>query len=145
MIPAEEQERADWKAAAKDHVVNNARLVAERDELEEKLGTWAAEALIRQAEVRDLKAELEKAHGRWASILSVAAAQDAKWRYPMPDIDEANGGYVWALKAKEEMGELSAALLAGIHGQPGRGDALEECRQLIAVLLRVATFLEGSK
>ena len=35
-------------------------IMVERDELAEKLGIWASEALIRQAEVRDLKAELEK-------------------------------------------------------------------------------------
>ena len=36
-------------------------LEPERDELTEKLGTWASEAIIRQAEVRDLKVELETA------------------------------------------------------------------------------------
>ena len=36
-------------------------IMAERDELAKNLGIWASEALIRQAEVRDLKAELEKA------------------------------------------------------------------------------------
>ena len=36
-------------------------IMAERDELAKNLGIWASEALIRQAEVRDLKAEREEA------------------------------------------------------------------------------------
>ena len=76
----------------------------------------------------------------WALILEVAERQDIKWKKPMPEIDFATESiYVWALKAQEEMGELSAALLGGLIGKEGRGDVLEECYQLIAVLLRIAT------
>lgn len=79
----------------------------------------------------------------WAPILEAAQRQDIKWKKPMPtDIDFGdNSVYVWALKAQEELGELSAALLGGLIDKEGRGDALEECYQLIAVLLRVAAAL----
>ncbi|KKK79249.1 hypothetical protein LCGC14_2835420, partial [marine sediment metagenome] len=51
---------------------------------------------------------------RWDSILAAAERQDIKWKIPMPDLSTNRGVYVWALKASEEMGELSAALLARI-------------------------------
>ena len=80
---------------------------------------------------------------RWASILDAAARQDGRWKIPMPDLMNDHGVYVWALKASEEMGELSAALLARIGNRKVPNDtALEECDQLIAVLLRVRTLLE---
>ena len=42
-------ERDDWKAAAKDHVVNNARLVEERDRLQSAFDTqqgWLNECQV---------------------------------------------------------------------------------------------------
>lgn len=76
--------------------------------------------------------------GRWAGILDAAAQQDIRWKIPMPPLGTDYGIYVWALKASEEMGELSAALLARIGQRTEPDDtALEECDQLIAVLLRV--------
>ena len=82
----------------------------------------------------------------WTSILDAAARQDIRWRIPMPDLTTDHGVYVWALKASEEMGELSAALLARIGNRKEPNDtALEECDQLIAVLLRVRTLLQPIK
>jgi len=75
----------------------------------------------------------------WAPILEAAQRQDIRWKKPMPEIDFGDEAiFIWALKAQEEMGELSAALLGGLIGKEGRGDVLEECYQLIAVLLRIA-------
>lgn len=104
--------------------------------------TYAGEA---QALLANLPPAGERAEklAKWAPILEVAERQDIKWKKPMPtDIDFGdNSVYVWALKAQEELGELSAALLGGLIGKDGWGDALEECYQLIAVLLRVAAAL----
>lgn len=81
-------------------------------------------------------------HRTWFSILDTAAKQDIKWKIPMPDLSTARGVFVWALKASEEMGELSAALLAeiGNRGMPDNS-SLEECDQLIAVLIRLRAYL----
>ena len=81
---------------------------------------------------------------RWTSILDAAAKQDIRWQIPMPNLDSEYAIYVWALKASEEMGELSAALLAraGKRKTP-KDTALEECDQLIAVLLRIREMLSG--
>lgn len=74
----------------------------------------------------------------WESILKAASRQDIRWKIPMPDLSTDNGIYVWALKAQEEMGELSATLLAIIGNRKVPSDsALVECDQLIAVLLRI--------
>ena len=79
----------------------------------------------------------------WVSILEAAEAQDVRWKIPMPDLSDDRGVFVWALKAQEEMGELSAALLARIGNRKVPKDtALGECDQLIAVLLRVRVLLE---
>ena len=84
----------------------------------------------------------EEKEDEWASILEAAKAQDIKWKIAMPTLDSEHGVYVWALKSQEEMGELSAALLARIGNRRIPEDtALEECDQLIAVLLRVRTLL----
>lgn len=76
---------------------------------------------------------------KWAGVLDAATRQDIRWKMPMPSLaEDVNGVYVWALKASEEMGELSAALLARIGSRKNPNDtALEECDQLIAVLLRI--------
>ena len=80
---------------------------------------------------------------RWGAILDAADRQDVRWKIPMPNLDTDHGVYVWALKASEEMGELSAALLARIGNRKEPADtALEECAQLIAVLLRIMDRLE---
>jgi hypothetical protein len=73
----------------------------------------------------------------WADILDAATQQDIRWRYPMPTLPDAEAVYVWCLKAQEELGELAAALLGQLIGKEGRGEALVECDQLIAVLLRI--------
>jgi hypothetical protein len=105
-------------------VQNTARALGERDEAQVKLDAVQTQDRLRR---------------EWAPILETAQQQDIKWKKPMPEIDFGDEAiYVWALKAQEEMGELSAALLGGLIGKEGRGDVLEECYQLIAVLLRVA-------
>ena len=79
---------------------------------------------------------------RWESILEQMQGQDAKWKIPMPYLDTEHGIFVWALKAQEEMGELSAALLACIgHRKAPKDFALVECDQMIAVLLRIRDIL----
>lgn len=55
----------------------------------------------------------------------------------MPPISSELGVCVWAMKAQEELGELSAVLLGNLIGKENRGNALDECDQLIAVLLRI--------
>ena len=78
----------------------------------------------------------------WSDILDAAARQDIRWKIPMPDLSTDHGIYVWALKAQEEMGELSATLLARIGNRKVPSDtALVECDQLIAVLLRIRGLL----
>ena len=100
-------------------------------------GSLANARRYKQAESRLARAQ--EALREWGPILEVVKQQDIKWKKPMPEIDFGDEGiYVWALKAQEEMGELSAALLGGLIGKEGRGDVLEECYQLIAVLLRIA-------
>ena len=74
----------------------------------------------------------------WLPVIAQVENQDERWKMPMPDISDPNAAMIWALKASEEMGELSAALLGRAIGKDGRGDPLEECYQLMAVLLRVA-------
>ncbi len=77
----------------------------------------------------------------WLPVIEQVALQTERWRKPMPDISEPGAAVIWALKASEEMGELSAALLGRAIGKEGRGDPLEECYQLMAVLLRVSSAL----
>jgi len=55
----------------------------------------------------------------------------------MPALPDETAVYVWMLKAQEELGELAMALLGQLIGKDGRGDPMEECDQLLAVLLRV--------
>ena len=79
---------------------------------------------------------------QWMGILQAAEAQDIKWKIPMPDLITKHGIYVWVLKAQEEMGELSAAMLSYIgHRKPPKDTALTECEQLISILLRIHTML----
>ncbi len=76
--------------------------------------------------------------GKWGGVLDAAERQDIRWKIPMPSLKEERGIYVWALKAQEEMGELSAALLARIGNRKiPKDSALAECDQLSAVLLRI--------
>ncbi len=84
--------------------------------------------------------ELAEAHG----ILEQFKRQQERWKKPMPGLDGENAVFIWCLKAQEELGELSAALLGRLIGKEGRGDPLEEVDQLIAVLLRVRTALPES-
>lgn len=80
----------------------------------------------------------------WESVLEAASKQDIRWKIPMPDLSTDHGIYVWALKAQEEMGELSATLLARIGNRKVPSDsALVECDQLIAVLLRIRELLQS--
>ena len=80
---------------------------------------------------------------RWRSILEQADRPDMRWQILMPDLTTEHGGFVWAMKAQEEMGELSAVLLSCLgHRKEPKDVALVECDQLIAVLLRVRELLE---
>ncbi len=77
----------------------------------------------------------------WLPVIAQVESQAERWKIPMPGMSEPGAALIWALKASEEMGELSAALLGRAIGKDGRGDPLEECYQLMAVLLRVAELL----
>ena len=100
------------------------------------------EARCERDEAQAEAVRLHEALREWAPILEAAKHQDGKWQRPMPSLPSHEGVYVWALKAQEELGEMSAALLGRFIGKEGRGDPLAECYETIAVLLRVAAALE---
>lgn len=95
--------------------------------------------LVGQPVAQDEVARLRE----WLPIIEEAKRQDERWLKPMPELPDKEAVYVWAMKAQEELGELSAALLGRLILKDGRGDPLTECHQLIAVLMRVATALSG--
>jgi hypothetical protein len=106
-------------------------------------GGGGAESWV-ECEHGDYVSSCKKQHAELrevAGVLEQFVRQQERWQQPMPEFPGAEAVYVWALKAQEELGELSAALLGGLIGKEGRGDALEECDQLIAVLLRVRSAL----
>lgn len=121
---------------------------AEERERAQAVGRGLTEIVVLRKALEAAERERDEARaeaGRyreWAPILEAAKRQDGKWRRPMPTLPSEAGVYVWALKASEEMGELSAALLGRFIGKDGRGDPLAECHELIAVLLRIAAALK---
>jgi hypothetical protein len=128
----------DQLLEAEDRTV---RTIVERDKQHDEI--LECQRLLQDAkdEARQERAEAERLR-EWAPILETAKRQDEKWLKPMPEFPSHEAVFVWALKAQEELGEMSAALLAHLIGKEGRGDPLAECYETIAVLLRIAVALE---
>lgn len=124
-----------------DLIADVGRLTAECNRLSELLreeGERSGAALMERADALAQRDEAVHRAGPWTGVLEQAARQDVRWwRHAMPTLPDAEAVYAWAMKAQEELGELSAALLGQLIGKEGRGQPLEECDQLIAVLLRV--------
>jgi hypothetical protein len=101
-----------------------------------------ARALLSGQPVQARGEELERLQ-EWLPVIEEAERQDKRWLKPMPEFPSEQAVFVWALKAQEELGELSAALLGQVISKDGRGDPLTECYQTIAVLMRVAIALRA--
>jgi hypothetical protein len=112
-------------------------MAADVRSLSTQLGQKIEQAVERDGELERLREALDT----WLPVIEEAKRQDERWQKPMSELPSEKAVFVWALKAQEELGELSAALLGRLIEKDGRGDPLTECYQTIAVLMRVARAL----